>query len=286
MDSTVSRNYLEWFPSVFLSQKAGKNHQLAYSYSRRIDRPSYQDLNPFVYFLDVYTYFQGNPYLKPQFTNSFQISHTYKGGFTTTLGYSHTKDIFTQVTIQDDSTQITKATMANLDSRASYSLGISLPIPITKWWSTNNNINVVYNRFESQFLGESLDNAQVSYNFNTNHNFTLPKDFSAEVNAFYNSPFVEGILRGQSMYAVGFGIQKTFLDKKASLKLNVNDVFNIMRFKGTINYGNMDLKIGNRWESRQARITFTYRFGKTEIKPARRRSTGTESEQNRIKMGS
>jgi hypothetical protein len=285
LNKVVDRNYLEFFPSVFLSQKIGKNHQLAYSYSRRIDRPSYQDLNPFVYFLDLYTYFQGNPFLKPQFTNSFQVSHTYKGGFTTTLGYSHTRDIFTQVTIQDDESQITKATMTNLDTRQNYNLGLSLPVPITKWWSTNNNVNVFYNQFQSVFLDEQLNNSQLALNFNTNHTFILPKDFTAELSGFYNSPFVEGILRGQSMYAVGFGLQKSFMNKKANLKLNVNDVFNMMRFRGAINYANMDLRILNRWESRQARVTFTYRFGKGDVKPARRRSTGTESEQNRIKMG-
>jgi outer membrane receptor protein involved in Fe transport len=285
MNKVVDRSYLEFFPSVFLSQKVGKDHQLAYSYSRRIDRPSYQDLNPFVYFLDLYTYFQGNPFLKPQFTNSFQVSHTYKGGFTTTLGYSHTKDVFTQVTIQDDETQITKATMTNLDTRKNYNLGLSLPIPVAKWWSTNNNVNVFYNQFQSTFLNERLDNSQLALNFNTNHTFILPKDFTAEVSGFYNSPFVEGILRGRSMYAIGFGLQKTFMNKKASLKLNVNDVFNTMRFRGAINYANMDLRIFNKWESRQARVTFNYRFGKGDVKPARRRSTGTESEQNRIKMG-
>ncbi len=285
LNKVVDRNYLEFFPSVFLSQKVGKDHQMAYSYSRRIDRPSYQDLNPFVYFLDLYTYFQGNPFLKPQFTNSFQVSHTYKGGFTTTLGYSHTKDIFTQVTIQDDQTQITRATMTNLDARQNYNLGLSMPIPVTKWWSTNNNVNVFYNQFRSTFLDEQLDNSQLAVNVNTNHTFILPKDFTAEVSGFYNSPFVEGILRGKAMYAIGFGLQKSFMNKKANLKLNVNDVFNMMRFRGAINYSNMDLRIFNKWESRQARVTFTYRFGKNDIKPARKRATGSESEENRIKMG-
>jgi hypothetical protein len=175
--------------------------------------------------------------------------------------------------------------MTNLDTRKNYNLGLSMPIPIAKWWSTNNNVNVFYNQFQSNFLGEELDNSQLAMNINTNHTFILPKDFTAELSGFYNSPFVEGILRGKSMYAVGFGLQKSFMNKKASLKLNVNDIFNMMRFRGAINYSNMDLKILNKWESRQARVTFTYRFGKSDVKPARRRATGTESEQDRIKMG-
>lgn len=285
MNKVVDRNYLEFFPSVFVSQKLSKDHQLGYSYSRRIDRPSYQDLNPFIYFLDTYTYFQGNPFLKPQFTNSFQVSHTFKGSFITTLGYSHTKDVFTQVTEQNNATKVTIATMTNLESLDNYSLGLSAPIPVTKWWSTNNNLNVYYNQYRSTYLGSQLNNAQLAMDINTNHSFTLPNDFSAELSGFYRSPFVDGILRGKSMYVVGLGVQKTFWDKKASLKLNVNDIFDMMRFRGSINYQDMDLKILGKWESRQARLTFNYRFGKNEVKPARRRTAGSESEQNRVKMG-
>lgn len=285
LNKVVDRNYLEWFPSVFVSQNISKDHQVNYSYSRRIDRPSYQDLNPFIYFLDPYTFFQGNPFLKPQFTNAFQVSHTFKGKFITTLGYSHTKDIFTQVTKQDDETKVTIATMTNLDTRYNYNMGLSAPITFTKWWTANNNINVYYNQYTSQYLGGQLNTGQLALNLNSNHNFILANDFSAEVSGFYNSPTVDGIIKIQSMYAVGFGIQKTFMNKKASLKLNVNDVFNIMQFKGHIHYQNMDLKIRSNWESRQARLTFNYRFGKNDINPARRRSSATESEQNRIKMG-
>lgn len=284
LNKVVKRNYLEFFPSIFVSQKLGKDHQLGYSYSRRIDRPTYQDLNPFIYFLDVYSYFEGNPFLKPSFTNSFEISHTFKGMFITSLGYSHTKDVFTQVTEQNDETMVTKATMANLNSQKNYSLGLTIPVNFTKWWTASNNLSLYYNRFESEFQGGQLDLGQLAYNLNSNHNFTLPNNFSAEVSGMYRSPTVDGIVKARSMYFVAMGIQKTFLDKKATLKLNVHDIFNTMRFRGDIDYQNMDVNILAKWESRQARLTFTYRFGNNDIKPARRRTTGSEAEQNRIKV--
>jgi hypothetical protein len=242
-------------------------------------------LNPFIYFLDPYAYFQGNPFLKPQYTNSFQVSHTFNGKIITTLGYSNTKNVMTQVTEQDDNTKITKATMTNLDTYNNYSLGINAPLPITKWWSSNNNLNFYYKDYQSFYLGADLRNTSYSWTFNTNHSITLPKNFAAELSGMYLSPNVEGIIRIRSMYVFNVGLQKNFWNKKANVKLNVNDVFNMMKFRGDIRYQNMDLKIKGKWESRQARLTFTYRFGKEDMKSQRRRSTGAQDEQNRVNMG-
>ncbi|HYG40578.1 MAG TPA: outer membrane beta-barrel family protein [Cytophagales bacterium] len=278
-------SYLNFFPSVFVSQKISEKNQVTYSYSKRIDRPSYQNLNPFIYFLDPYAYFQGNPFLKPQYTHSFQVAHTYDGKFITTLGYSNTSNVMQQVTEQNDETKVTKATMTNLDNFKNLSLGINAPVTIAKWWTTNNNLSFYYKEYKSRYLDGEINNTGFSWTLNSNHNFTLPRDFSAELSGMYLSPNVEGIIKIRSMYVVNMGIQKNLWDKKANIKLNVNDVFNIMKFRGTIDYQNQHLNILGKWESRLARITFTYRFGKEDIKPARRRSSGAESEQNRVNMG-
>jgi hypothetical protein len=277
------RNYLEWFPSVFVSQKINDKHEVGYSYSRRIDRPSYQDLNPFVYFLDSLTYQEGNPYLNPQFTNSFKLTHTFSKMFVTSLGYSRTTDVMTRILIQDSETFKSKAFMENLASLDNFSLNISAPAPITKWWSTMNNLNVYYNLYnEPNLNGADLSVGMMAFNFNTNHSIRLPKDFTMELTGMYRSPTLDGIIAPQSMYFVAAGVQKTFLDKRASLRLNVSDIFGTMRFVGIARHQDIDTRIESRWESRVARLSFTYRFGRNEIKPARRRSTATEAEQNRV----
>ncbi|MEJ7675794.1 MAG: outer membrane beta-barrel family protein [Chitinophagaceae bacterium] len=102
-DSAFTRNYTDFFPTVYLSYQANKKNNFNLNFGRRIDRPSYQDLNPFYYFLDEYTYKVGNTLLKPQFTNSLEFSHTYKGFLTTTLNYSKTTDVFADVLDQINS---------------------------------------------------------------------------------------------------------------------------------------------------------------------------------------
>lgn len=284
-NTSVEKNYINLFPSVHISQKISDKHQLGYSYSRRIDRPNYQNLNPFIYFLDRYTYFQGNPYLSPQYTNAFQVSHTFKEKFITTLGYDHTYNAIEQVIEQNDETKVSIATMTNLDYFNNYSIGINAPITVTKWWSSNNNLNLYYKEYKSRIQGGSFVNTSYNWTLNTNHNITLPKDLNAEISGMYISPNADGFIKMKAMYVVNLGIQKNFWNKKANLKLNVNDVFNMMKFRGAVQYQNIDVKILAKWESRQARLTFTYRFGKDDVKPARKRSTGTESEQNRVNMG-
>ena len=135
MDSVVSDDYLKLFPSLFIGRQFSEAHQLNLSYSRRIDRPSYQSLNPFIYYLDPYQYYQGNPLLQPQFTHNLELSHTLKGMYITSIGYSHTSDVLTQVTEQDDIRKVTKATTRNLQTLTSYNLTMSAPISVAKWWN-------------------------------------------------------------------------------------------------------------------------------------------------------
>lgn len=282
-NEVVDRNYFEFFPSVSLSQKLGKDHQLGLSYSRRIDRPGYDDLNPFVNFLDEYTYQKGNPFLNPQYTNGLDLSHTYKGGITTTLNYSHTKDVMTFVTEQDDATQRTYATQRNLDEQQIVGITIYAPVPVAKWWNINNNLQVFNMRFKSKSVDGDLESGQTAVTYNMDHSFTLNKTFTAETSVQYQSPMQYGIFKIESQTVFNAGLRKSFMNNKANLRLSMNDVFNTRTQRLSTNYQNMNLNFTEKGESQIARLTLTYRFGKNEVKAARRRSTGLEDETNRMK---
>ncbi|MCB9282909.1 MAG: TonB-dependent receptor [Lewinellaceae bacterium] len=284
LNKVVDRDYLEFFPSLSLQYQLSENHQFGLNYSRRIDRPNYQDLNPFIYFLDPFSFVQGNPFLNPMFTHSVELSHTFKGMVNTSLNYSRTEDYITQVTIQNDTTKTTVATNYNLDTYHSYGFSISTPIPVAKWWMIQTNLNVNYRSFKAEFLGAQLDNQGLTANFYLANQISLPKGYSLELSGWYRSPEVDGIFIGRAMYMADFGLSKKILKDKGSLRLNVNDLFNTGRWRGYTKYENMDLAVDSKWQSRRVNVSFNYRFGNQNVKGPQRRNTGSDEERNRVKM--
>ena len=279
----VERDYLKLFPSLSLSHTVNKNHQLGFSFSRRIDRPSYDDLNPFMNFLDEYTFQKGNPYLNPQFTSSFDISHTYKGSITTSLSYSHTVDVMTTVTEQEDETLKTFAIERNLDEQNVYALSVFAPVPVQKWWNINNNLQLFHMGFKLESPQGDLDAGQFAMTYNMDHSFTLDKTFTAELSVQYQSPLQYGIFKIGSQVVMNAGIRKSFLNNKMNLRLSMNDLFDSRSQHLSTTYQNMNLNFTEKGESQVGRLTLSYRFGKNEVKAARRRSTGLEDEANRMK---
>lgn len=294
----LDRHYTNFFPSVFFRQKLAKNHQLGYSFSRRIDRPSYEDLNPFLFFLDPYTYQRGNELLQPQYTNAVEVSHTYKESITTTINYSRTEGIMTQVLEQNNALKTTNVTKINIGYVENLGISFSVPMPITKWWFSNTYFNLYNNHYVGEIpkttiesngtsttVYQPFDARATSYTANMTHQFTLPRKYSVELSGWYLSPFIEGQLAGNPMGAVSFGIQKKMMNDKASIKLNINDIFWTQHFNGTFLFNDINVQLRNKWESRVIRINFSYRFGNSKIAGARQRNTGLEDEKNRVKSG-
>ena len=140
-DSSFQRSYLSIFPTVYISYQASEKNQFVLNYGRRIDRPAYQDLNPFLFFLDQYTYQAGNPYLQPQFTQNIELSHTYNSFLTTTLNYSFTKDFFSETFEQSGHATIVRN--GNIGQRQNAGLAISAQITVRKWWTAIVYTNVI-----------------------------------------------------------------------------------------------------------------------------------------------
>ena len=281
------RNYINLFPSIFLSNQLDTNNVINLSYSRRIDRPNYQSLNPFEFYLDPYTFQKGNPNLKPQYTNSFQLVHVYKNFVNTTFAYSRIKDMIAdELPQQIASENKTFVTSDNLDNQDNFSLTVSVPIPIRKWWNLQTNFTGVYNHYKSFYLEEQLEIKQASWNMYANNQFTLKKGWSAEISGWYNSRAFYGLYAAKPMGMVNAGIQKSIWNKKGSIRLNVNDIFWTNRFNGRALYKDIDFAVRSEWPSRQFRITFTYSFGNQNVKGARQRNTGSDDLQKRANGGS
>ncbi len=283
-NKVVKRDYIDFFPSIFLNQTLSSRHKIGASYSKRIQRPNYESLNPFVYIIDEYTYQKGNPFLNPQYTNSFEISYFYNNKYLVQAGYSSTRDVITEVILADTAKKALYQTDENIDHQKMYRITVGAPLQITKWWKTNNNFSGIEMDFSSQDLkGQRLKTAQFFAMLSTSNNFKIYKDLTGELNGKYTSPLVYGTLKLRSEFSVDAGISKSLLNKKGNLKLAATDILNTKNQKVSSVYPGVNYALRQKYETRVFRLSFTYRFGNSNLKESRHKPTGLEDEQSRLK---
>jgi len=285
---TVERNYTNLFPSAAVTFNKNPKKQWSIAYSRRIDRPAYQDLNPFEFKLDEYTFMKGNTSLRPQYTNSVSVTNVYKYKLTSKLNYSHVSDVFTQLV---DTTEKSKSfiTKKNLATQDIVSLNVSYPF-MYKNYSLFTNLNTYYSMYKADFGGGNrVINLNVfSYNLYMQNSlkFGKKKDWTAELSGFYNAPSIwQGTFKSKAIWSIDGGFQKSLLKGKANLKASVSDIFYSLRWKGTSNFAGQYLIASGQFESRQFKVNFTYRFGSSQIKGARNRKDASEEEKKRTEGG-
>lgn len=283
LDSTYITSYTQLFPSFAVQRSLNEKHDLGVTLSRRIQRPNYQQLNPFKFFIDNTTYKEGYPYLRPALTYSAELSHTFKKRFNTSVSYSRTKDNITEV-IQPSETEdsVTVQTNKNLTQVNSFTVSATYPFDITKWWSSTNNFTGWYSHFTGFVANTNLSNGSPAFSVYTNNNFTLPKGFRAELTFWYQSRQVYGFFDLKSMWTLGAGIQKNVLDDKGTIRLNAQDIFWTGPPRATSTYNAYREDFTVQRETRQVSISFTYRFGNNKISANRRRQSGAEDEKRRV----
>ncbi|MEZ5017186.1 MAG: outer membrane beta-barrel protein [Flavipsychrobacter sp.] len=283
LDSTFKRNYTQLFPSVAVQRTISKKHDLGVTLSRRIQRPNYQQLNPFKFFIDNTTYREGYPYLNPALTYSVEASHIFKKKFVTSIGYSVTTNNITQV-IQPSETEdsVTVQTDKNLATMHYYGLTGAYPFQITKWWSNVSNISLYYLHYQGFLANTNLSNGTPAFTVSSNNNFTLPMGFRAELGFWYQAKQVYGFMELEPMWMLNAGLQKQVFKNKGTIRLNVNDLFwkGLPRATSTYNAYQEDFVVKR--ESRQVSITFSYRFGKQTVPQTRKRKGGATDEMKRV----
>ena len=278
---TVERSYGQLFPSLSVDRVVYKAVGLNLAYSRRIDRPSYQDLNPSIVYLDPYTSQRGNPFLKPQFTNDYKLALTYQKQPFLMLGYSRTQDAISLVTATEDSAVY--STTANLDHLERYSATVNVPLNLGKRMTGYAGVNVFYNQYLSQYLGSTYRNGRTAATFYAQSNTRLPHGFTFEVSGYYQTAGVNGLINFQGFGALNLGLQKTLLNERATFRLSLNDALFSAKQRGTVRYQDLDVSFLSYGESRQLRATFSYKLGNAQMKAARKRATGIDEERGRVK---
>ena len=282
-NDNVTQTYADFFPSASITYQINPKNSLQLSYSRRITRPNYQDLNPFDYKLDELTFQKGNPFLNPEYTNNIQLTHTFNYSINTSIGYSRTTDLITRI-VDTVGVKGSFITWENLDEQQNFNASVSGSVPITKWWSTYTSLTGYHTQNKSADIdGKSVDIGVTTFNIYSQFTFKLPWKLSLEVSGWYNSPSIwGGTFEMDQQWSMDAGIQKKLFKDRGTLRISYSDIFDTNNWHGTSQFGILYMDVAGGWDSQRIRVNFSYLFGNNQVK-SRRRNSGLEDESKRIK---
>lgn len=278
----VNKNYLDLFPQFQLDYQADAKNMFSVNYNRGINRPKYIAVNPFLYYVDLYDYYQGNPNLKPQYTNKIELSHTYNKTLVTSIYGAITTNFYDLVDVtQNDTTKVSVTTAKNFGTYSVVGIKFFAPVVFSNWWNADFAADVAYQRIKAYPENGYLNKGTQDVILSSHQNFKISSTFSAEVSGKYESPTFYGIGQFKANYWVNAGVSKQVFSKNGTIRLSIADIFNTHRDRSTINYQNLYANIYNKDETRIVRLSFTYRFGDIFLKNNRTHDTGNEDEQKR-----
>lgn len=278
----IKKNYIDFFPTMSFTWIADQNSTFNLIGSRRVDRPTYQDLNPFEVKMDQLTYFKGNPFLLPQYTDNVTLSHTFRGKLNTSIGFSYVTHLATE--ISDTAGNALYAEPKNIGTQKIISFSIGSPLTITNWWSGYGNIWYSYQLFNTAIGKDTIRINVPIYGLNLQQSFVIGKDYSAEISGWFNGPSLtnpEWHLK--SMGGLDLGLQKRFFSRHATIKISATDILNTAKIYVQSNVGGVNGNGSLLTETRTLRLSFTWRFGSNQVDSSRDRKTGLENEEKRIK---
>ncbi|MEP3389493.1 MAG: TonB-dependent receptor [Reichenbachiella sp.] len=284
MQNVVNRDYGQWFPSLFINKTINDDNSWVLSYSRRVTRPTFNEIAPFVIFLDPTTFWTGNESLLPSITNNFKAEYRWKSTLFT-VQYSRDEDAIVgfQPRLADNGrTQLMSA--ENMKYRDNYSASVTVPITVTDWWEMQYTVTGIYSVSETEQLDTPVSIEAFNVRFNGSNTFKLPKNFNVEVSAYLGTPSYFGISKYQSYAIVNFGVEKNLKDDQGSFKFSVTDAFSGRDFKGEtyVPEENINLRNRFRFENQVFNLTYTRSFGNNKLKKRRNKAAASREEQQRI----
>ncbi|MCB0598388.1 MAG: TonB-dependent receptor [Lewinellaceae bacterium] len=280
----VDRQYGNFFPSVFLSRAFNDQNSVNASYSRRITRPTFNDMAPFVIFVDPYTFFSGNAALQPSISNNVKVDYRFKTALFSIQYAVEDSAIarFQSRVIEGTNQQLIAA--ENMKNRKTASITTAFPIQVSKWWRMQNNLIGSWQEVNAYFDGEPVRVSTKNLRVVWINMITLPKDFSAEVVGFYQTRGLFGAAKFLPIGALNIGIQKKFNGNAGTLRFGVDDLLNSLRWRGKSNFPEYNLvsSFEADFSQRTFKLTYSRNFGNEQLKRQRQRATGSEEERGRV----
>lgn len=283
LNTTLNRPISKLFPSFSLSREIAGPLKGTVSYSRRIERPRYSSLNPFVFYIDPFTSDRGNPNLKPQLTNSSKFTLSYEGQPFFNVEYKQSSDAIVEVTEQETDTQEAFKIDVNLDRQTQFSASLFFPLEFIPGLNGYGGVIQSKNSYDSEYIGGIFDRSQWNTTAFIQAEFELPWEVQAEVGGWYTSSMQDGIFAAEYMYGTSAGISKKFLDSKLKVNLGVEDFANKF-FTARVDY-QQDMDILSTWQAPQVSVKVSYKFGNQHLKSKRKTSGSASEELRRAQQG-
>ncbi len=282
LDSINVKKYLRIFPTAFVTYKASENSEFGFAYSKRIERPDYRQLNPAKNYSSPYNYQSGNPFLRPAIINNLQISYILHQNYTFSAVYTKTKDMASNVTVQNNDTKTFYDTQQNIGSIRDIGTELSSIHHPATWWEINNTAQGYFRNQSSNQPGNTYSDKQFYFYLRTDHAFTIDNNsgLKAEMSAWYNSAVQQGTLKLARIYDLSIGISKPVFNKQGTIRLSASDILLGNPYRIVINNQGQNNGIYQKNDTRTFTVSFSYKLGKN-LAAARKRTTASEEEKRR-----
>jgi len=276
----LKRSYYNIFPNIAIEYLLSDNHNFQLNLNRRIDRPAYNDLNPFRFYRDQYSYNEGNPFLLPHYSNTIDFSHTYKNFLTNTFTYTRINNVFLHYTKQSDTSKVLIESISNMKYNNNYAYSFFFQRDIKSWWNLSANGLVSYIVYAGDINKVAFKTASFYYSPSLTNSLVIAKKIKLEIVTFYRSGKNNGLVQVKSRWLLSFAIKKTLLKDKLDVSIGIDDVFYSSYFRTGVDFDNQHWNFMTHQDSRRVTFSLNYNFGK--VKTEERNVESNEEEKGRL----
>lgn len=274
------KNYFSLFPNLSFEYTKSANHVFQLNLTRRFDRPGFDQLNPFIVYLDRYSYFRGNPFLQPAYSNAVELTYSFKSFINQSISYSRINHYIAEVTQQVDSTKLLFTESSNIDFSDATSYLLFIKYGLANWYEFTFNTNFTILGFKGEIGGVPFHTQQLTYDANLTNNFLLPSKIKLEISAFFRGPGLFDIVHIDPVWSASFAVQKSFLKESLQCSIGLRDIFKTLKFHTYSNFNNQNWNFYQSSDSQRITFSLSYTFGK--VKAEEREVNSNEQEKERL----
>ncbi|MDQ0964862.1 hypothetical protein QFZ20_000265 [Flavobacterium sp. W4I14] len=279
LNKEVETQYFDLFPNATVGLKL-ENSSISLNYSKRIGRPLYNELNPFIMVATAFTTRSGNPNLSPSYTDNLRLAFTLKSNFAIATSYAYAKNVITDLRTRDAQTQVTNSFKTNLSSYRNVGVNASYSNKLFKILQLNYGLGISNSNYDFLYNAASENINQTTGYLSLGNNIEISPTLWAELFFYGQSRVTYGNNVNLPFSTTSLSFGKKVFQGKGSLNLNINDIFYTGITRSEANYGNIVYDLKSKYDSRNVRLNFSYRFGNSKIE-IKKRSAGSEEEQRR-----